>query len=469
MSTVTPVKIRFSQGTLLLDAAPEQMLPVAPDVVFDARVKLYRAQAYKYARIIIALREHKIDFIDEARSYNPLEIELHAGFTPRPHQQEAFRCWRVEAAGRAMIVMPTGSGKTYLAVMAIRAIKRPALIVVPTIDLMQQWASSLEKFFRCKVGMLGGGSREIEPITVTTYDSAVIHMEFIGNRFGFVIFDECHHLPGPVNRTAAALCMAPYRLGLTATPERDDAGNEIIEEMIGPLAYQIHIDELEGSVLAPYVTRRIELALEADEAAEYQQARQLYTAFLRRNAITFNQKSDWAKFIGLCARQPDGRQALDAYLTQRRIARAGRSKFNKVWELICRHRNERIIVFTADNDSAYEMGRCFLMPVITHRTKAAERKEFLDNFRAGKYSVLITSKVLNEGVDVPEAGVGIIVSGSGSIREHVQRLGRILRAGEGKQAVLYELVSQGTSEVNVSERRREHRAYQNNSNWKRRF
>ena len=82
-------------------------------------------------------------------------------------------------------------------------------------------------------------------------------------------------------------------------------------------------------------------------------------------------------------------------------------------------------------------------------------------FRSGEYPVLVTSKVLNEGVDVPEASIGIIVSGSGSIREHVQRLGRILRKSSGKQATLYELVSQGTSEYYVSERRREHNAYKN--------
>ena len=74
----------------------------------------------------------------------------------------------------------------------------------------------------------------------------------------------------------------------------------------------------------------------------------------------------------------------------------------------------------------------------------------------------MTSKVLNEGVDVPAVAVGIILSGSGSVREHVQRLGRILRPAPGKeQAVLYELVSSGTSEENVSARRREHRAYKN--------
>ena len=68
--------------------------------------------------------------------------------------------------------------------------------------------------------------------------------------------------------------------------------------------------------------------------------------------------------------------------------------------------------------------------------------------------------MLNEGVDVPEASIGIVVSGSGSTREHVQRLGRILRAQSGKQAILYELVSEGTSEMRVSDRRRQHRAYE---------
>ena len=121
----------------------------------------------------------------------------------------------------------------------------------------------------------------------------------------------------------------------------------------------------------------------------------------------------------------------------------------------------RILIFTADNGTAYRIGELLCLPVITHKTKAAERKEFLDSFRTGEYPVLVTSKVLNEGVDVPEANIAVVVSGSGSIREHVQRLGRILRrTAEGKQAVLYELVSAGTSEMSVSERRRNHRAYQ---------
>jgi len=149
-----------------------------------------------------------------------------------------------------------------------------------------------------------------------------------------------------------------------------------------------------------------------------------------------------------------------AFLEQRRIARGGRAKLRTVWELANRHCGERMLIFTADNATAYELGRLFFWPVLTHHTKAAERKEFLEKFRSGEYPVLVTSKVLNEGVDVPAAAVGVILSGSGSVREHVQRLGRILRPAPGKdQAVLYELVSADTSEENVSRRRRNHAAY----------
>jgi superfamily II DNA or RNA helicase len=100
------------------------------------------------------------------------------------------------------------------------------------------------------------------------------------------------------------------------------------------------------------------------------------------------------------------------------------------------------------------------VPAITHQTKTKERRAILQRFHAGEYTVLVTSQVLNEGVDVPAAGVGVVLSGTGSVREHVQRLGRLLRKFEGKQAVLYEVVARGTAEEFTSERRRQHHAYQ---------
>lgn len=95
-----------------------------------------------------------------------------------------------------------------------------------------------------------------------------------------------------------------------------------------------------------------------------------------------------------------------------------------------------------------------MIPAITHRTSKDERKAILDGFRKGKFSAIVSSQVLDEGIDVPDASVGIIMSGSGSAREFIQRLGRILRPAKGKgKAILYELVSRETGEVHTSRRR----------------
>jgi superfamily II DNA or RNA helicase len=126
---------------------------------------------------------------------------------------------------------------------------------------------------------------------------------------------------------------------------------------------------------------------------------------------------------------------------------------------LLQHRGERTLIFTQDNATAYAVSRLFLVPAITHQTKVKERSEILERFSRGDYSAVVTSKVLNEGVDVPEASVAIVMSGSGSVREHVQRLGRILRRRGDKRATLYELVSVKTGESYTSQRRREHEAY----------
>jgi superfamily II DNA or RNA helicase len=159
------------------------------------------------------------------------------------------------------------------------------------------------------------------------------------------------------------------------------------------------------------------------------------------------------------SRTPAGLRALAAYRRQRARALAPRAKLDQHERLLAQHREDRAMIFTQDNRTAYAISRRFLVPVITHQTKVKERSEILRKFASGEYGVVATSKVLNEGVDVPDASVAIVISGSGSVREHVQRLGRVLRRHGEKQAVLYELVSAGTSEEGVSDRRRAHSAY----------
>ena len=258
------VNISFSQGTLIIEGDSEQISSINHLIKYDERIKLYRAPSFHYSQIILTLRDEKILHNDFAKAFSSINIHLNNTFEPRKHQTEALNKWK-QNKYRGVVVMPTGSGKSFFAFMAINFLKRPTLIVVPTIDLMQQWASQIERFFGIKAGMLGGGVKIFSDLTVTTYDSAVIHMEFIGNKFGLIIFDECHHLPGPTLRTAASMSIAPYRLGLTATPEREDGGEEILYNLVGPPVYEIHIDELKGKILAPYITEQVYISLEPEE------------------------------------------------------------------------------------------------------------------------------------------------------------------------------------------------------------
>src|SRR5262249_55182920 len=144
---------------------------------------------------------------------------------------------------------------------------------------------------------------------------------------------------------------------------------------------------------------------------------------------------------------------------QKRLAQAAPAKLHLLEKLLDRHRGDRALIFTYDNATVYQIARRFLIPAITHQTKTKERREILLRFHSGEYPILVTSQVLNEGVNVPAANVGIVLSGTGSVREHVQRLGRLLRKYGDKQAVLYEVVARGTAEEFTSERRRQHHAY----------
>ena len=145
-----------------------------------------------------------------------------------------------------MVVLPTGSGKSQVGLMAIAQVSRSALVVAPTIDLMNQWYDLLCHAFQVEVGLLGGGYHELEDLTVATYDSAYMHMERYGNRFGLIVFDEVHHLPGRSFAAAAEQAIAPFRLGLTATLERPDGAHERVFDLVGPVVYRREITDLAG-------------------------------------------------------------------------------------------------------------------------------------------------------------------------------------------------------------------------------
>ncbi|HEY9794832.1 MAG TPA: helicase-related protein, partial [Leptolyngbyaceae cyanobacterium] len=156
------------------------------------------------------------------------------------------------------------------------------------------------------------------------------------------------------------------------------------------------------------------------------------------------------------ARSQAGRRAMLAHRQAKEIALGTDGKLRILADLLAQHYPERSLIFTNDNATVYRISQAFLIPAITHQTPVKERHDILTHFREGEYKTLVASHVLNEGVDVPDARVAIILSGTGSEREYIQRLGRVLRKGtdNNKLALLYEVVAEDTTEEGTSQRRR---------------
>jgi superfamily II DNA or RNA helicase len=329
----------------------------------------------------------------------------------------------------------------------------PTIVVVPTLDLLDQWRSKLKKEFKVDVGVLGGGKQEIKALTVSTYDSAYIHAVRLGNKFGLIIFDEVHHLPAESYKHIAEMFASPFRMGLTATYEREDGLHSELNRLVGGKVFEKKVKELAGEHLSSFRVQKIKVALTEEEQIEYERNQGIFTDYLRKNNITIRTPLDFQKIVMRSGRDPNARQALLARNKARDIALNSVSKMEKLREILKYHTDGRLFIFTEHNKLVHKISTEFLIPAITYRTAGKERTEILDKFRSGVYRAVVTSKVLDEGIDVPEADVGVILSGTGSERAFIQRLGRILRKKEGKEAILYEIVSAETSEVNTAKRR----------------
>jgi superfamily II DNA or RNA helicase len=445
--------LSFDRGTLLLHPPPpgKGWIEYA---TWDDRVERFRIPAMYYRRLVEALSAEATPLLDKAREFGPLTLVPAVEMTPYPHQREALAAWL--ASGRmGVVVLPTGAGKTYLAQLALQAIQRSTLIVVPTLDLMHQWyAHLLAAFPDAPVGLLGGGAHDNTPLLVATYDSAAIYAEALGNKYALLVFDECHHLPSEFTRVIAEYSLAPYRLGLTATPERSDGKHADLQALIGPEVYRISVAALSGTVLAAHRLVRLTVRLSPRERQRYDALIETRNRFLQQRGIGLGSLTGWQAFVRASALSRAGRRAMLAHREARAIAFGTAGKLRVLADLLAQHHPARTLIFTEDNAMVYRISREYLIPAITHKTPVKERHDILQRFRTGEYPVVVTSRVLNEGVDVPEASIAIVLSGTGSRREYVQRLGRILRRREGKLAVLYEVVAEATSEEQVSRRRR---------------
>jgi superfamily II DNA or RNA helicase len=441
------LRLWFDKGTLLLRGEVG-----SPYGKWDPRSGCYRIKACHYRDVLDYFRESNLQVEDAVANPPPLE-QINSSIELRSYQNEALDKW-VAARNRGVVVLPTAAGKTFIALKAISQLKTQTLIVVPTLDLLDQWKKRVKEYLNLDAGVVGGGENIVRMVTVATYDSAYSQVPLLGNKFLFLIFDEVHHLASPGYLQIAEMNIAPYRMGLTATYERSDQRHTLLPLLVGDPVYSASLEELtEGKHLAPYTYEKLPVELTAEEQRAYDAEMAVFRKYLAERRLVLKTAADFQRFIMTTGRDPKAREALLARNTALKIAINSEAKLELLAEKLEEYKTEKILIFTLYNDLVYAVSRRFLVPAITYQTPREERRDIMAKFGSGKYKVIVTSQVLDEGVDVPDASVGLVLGGTGSKREYVQRLGRLLRKKEGKTARLVEIISKETVEVGISRRR----------------
>lgn len=454
-----PITLKWDQGTLLLEGSDidKSMLPYNGGIwKWDSRVCKWRCNAIYY--YLIKQSANRADFQDQLMQ--PAAVNWPDINLPklRAEQKEALSSW-LNSDCRGQVIMPTGTGKTEVALAAMAETKTATLIVAPVRDLMYQWHRRILKGLGYDAGIVGDSTFNIKPVTVTTYDSAYIHMSKMGAGFGLLIFDEEHHLPGRYRREAAVLSTAAMRLGLTATPERADGLHKDLDFLIGPIVYNMPFKQAKGTTLADFDVIRIPVALNDKEQQVYDKCSRAIREYIisrRKDKPGYN----WQDLCKETAKDPQARHAQKSYHLKTSIESRAAEKLRVLEDIFRLHDGRQTLVFAGSNAMAIEVSKRFLAPTILSHTRKKERQEVLEGFTKGRFKVLIANQVLDEGVDVPEAKIGVVIGGQGSTRQAKQRLGRILRKTGSSQATLYEVVCENTKEVHRSRSRRKSDAYE---------
>lgn len=449
-----PHMLRFSEGMLLLTAKP----PQSPPGIWrwDDRQNAHSCFAIHYDRVLPAIRQQFPECRVEPPHWPRVKWPRPALPPLRPVQDAAVIEWM--KTKRAVIVLPTGTGKTEVALRLMQELSVTTLVVSPVRDLMYQWHQRILERLGYDAGIVGDNSFNKRPVTVTTYDSARIHMRDFGDQFQFIIFDECHHLPGEIRSDAARMCMAPYRLGLTATPERSDGKEKALDALIGPVAYRRTISEESGTNLADYDTVRIPVRLSPEERAVYDECSQTIRSYVAERRKT-DQEYTGVNIRYDYATNPEARRVLRAECKKNSIEDRAIEKLRVLEDIFRLHPKTPVLIFTNTNVMARDVSVRFLIPCILNHSRKKERRDAITGLTAGKYPAIVANRCLDEGVDLPAAKVAVVLGGGASVRQAKQRLGRILRKNGNQKAVLYEVVCEDTKEVVRSRARRKSDAY----------
>ncbi|MET1160736.1 MAG: DEAD/DEAH box helicase [Thermoprotei archaeon] len=382
----------------------------------------------------------------------PVKIEL-KNITLREYQHEALEKW-ISNNYRGIIALPTGSGKTVIGIAAIAELGVRTLIITYTKEQMFQWRDSIIRFTTIEpslIGLMYSEEKRLAPITITTYHSGFRNINEISPYFTLLIIDEVHHLPADKFKYIALHSVARYRMGLSATPIREDGKHEELFPLLGGIIYYRSASELANmGYLAKYRVYTIKVRLTREEEREFEKLRRKYRKLIGYSS--FQEVLEAAK-----QGNEKAKEALRIHSQMRMLLARSESKIEKTVEIAKKEleKGSKIIIFTQYVDQAKAISKKLDALLLTGETPTDERKAILRKFREADKGVLVVTTVGDEGLDIPDANVGIIVSGTGSRRQFIQRLGRLLRPKPGNtEAKLYEIVLVRTPEEYQSLKRK---------------
>jgi superfamily II DNA or RNA helicase len=327
----------------------------------------------------------------------------------RPYQRDAVSA--IRRATQGTVVMPCGGGKTVVGAAAIGEIGRTALVVVHTRDLLEQWRTVLRERLGLDPGVVTEGEAKPGAVTVATVQTLVrlrpVDFDDLARRFGVVVIDEAHHAPAATFQSVLFRLPARWRIGLTATPDREDGLGPLLEHTLGERLFEIGYRELvdDGYLQAPEIEPVFtDFVFEYEGRDDHARCLSALVADETRNAL----------IADLAARE--ARQAHSVLVLSGRIDHCRR-----LAELI-RERGIRT-------------------DVLVGSTAKADRRALLDGFRAGQIQVLIASTVADEGLDIPCLDRIVLAYPGRTKGRTTQRLGRLMRPHPGKtRAVLFDVV-----------------------------
>lgn len=392
---------------------------------------------------------------------NKLDFEITPKFKLFDYQNNAVREWHYNR-DFGTVSLATGGGKTIIAIQILINSGLSTLIVVPTIPLVKQWKEELLKLTDIKekdIGLFYSDKKQFRPIMISTYDSLQIYIDFdeeqrqeilsnsdlsheeknkkiqkrenisnyLKNYYSLLILDESHHIPAPKFKRIALTSKALKRLSLTATAERFDGNESLLFFSCGSKIFEMGYTQLcEKGRVCPFIYQYVPVQLPLSVLEDYV-----------KHGKNIEQK--------------------------KRMTFFNESKLYDITKIVQNHmmQKHKIIIFVTYVDTAYRIydelnylgHKCDLVLSNKNQKRKSKlnRNDVISQFQNNKLDIIISTSVLDEGFNVPDCNVAIIVSSpSSQPRPLIQRIGRIIRATNNtKIAYVYELTSEGNDEIHT--------------------